>query len=266
MNKEETVILVPRSERPLKTKSSATANGAGVIAADLTPLVGSVPQGDRVAAQRAFRNGASESIHKPRTTLEQLTLFFTAGQEPSPDIAVKSTPLPSGYINIFSSISELAIFAYKGASEIVSSVIALFKPRSSVLTFNSGHSAQIPEQTSLIQLHKKDSSSLHGTHTIFDLATPKNSAPASLQTALELAATEARRARTEERAMTEKEAYHEHNLKVAVTRDKIHAIDARNGIKNSMAEEIINQLEGPFAISPESAIARIEELQRSEKS
>ena len=33
-----------------------------------------------------------------------------------------------------------------------------------------------------------------------------------------------------------------------------------------MAEEIMNQLEGPFAISPESAIARIEELQRSEKS
>ena len=66
MNKEETVILVPRSERPLKTKSSATANGPGVIAAELTPLVGSVPQGDRVAAQRAFRNGASESIHKPK--------------------------------------------------------------------------------------------------------------------------------------------------------------------------------------------------------
>ncbi len=55
MNKEETVILVPRSERPLKTKSSATANGAGVIAAELTPLVGSVPLGDRVAAKRAFR-------------------------------------------------------------------------------------------------------------------------------------------------------------------------------------------------------------------
>ena len=265
MNDIATRMVVRKAAQPLNTEAPAINQGVQVAGAAPDLLEGSVPQGDRANIQRLLHDRAREAPAMLRYRIEQLTSTLRGYWESPPLPPAVNSQLRGLFQIIVAPLNVIITPAYREVQRLVSSVVALLRPRSSVITFTEPPRApfQNPHQDTVAP---KDMSAMHANAAILSLVAPRDTATGALQAALELAATEARRARSEGRAITEKKADHEQHLKVAVTRNQIHAIDAGNGIINSMAEQIINQLEGPFAISPESALARIEELQRSEKS
>jgi hypothetical protein len=98
-----------------------------------------------------------------------------------------------------------------------------------------------------------------------ELSPPHDHGPEALGIALEHVAQEIRRERSEDRSREQARADEELRRKRSRARDAVSARDLQNGIRNAATEEIIDQLEGPFAISVETALARVDELNRSEK-
>jgi hypothetical protein len=99
---------------------------------------------------------------------------------------------------------------------------------------------------------------------VAELSSPKDEGSAVLALALERLAAEVRRDRQEAREDAQKQEDERHR-KLAQARDAIHHIDMLNGIRNPAAEDIIRQMEGPYGISVEAAMARMEDINRSEK-
>jgi len=103
-------------------------------------------------------------------------------------------------------------------------------------------------------------------HPLCELAPPEDHGTGALGAALEKVALEIRSERAKERRHEESRAQDEVHRKRARAKDAVYARDLQNGIRNPATEDIIDQLEGPFAMSVDTALARVDDLNRNEKS
>lgn len=160
------------------------------------------------------------------------------------------------------SFSEILLYPIELTIEMLSTV------RRALGTTTSVVHIERPEAAARLAVAPADSPSapaaFHRALTVTDLSPPKDTGSEMLAMALERVASEVRKERQEKRDDSHKEE-EERQRQITKARDTIHAIDMLNGIRNPMAEDIIRQMEGPYGISVETAMARMEELNRQEK-
>jgi hypothetical protein len=176
----------------------------------------------------------------------------------------KSPPPPPEVDSTFSLFSLAGTLSF-GISTL-NTIVTFLAPRTSVV--------YIPrrEAGSSVGASGEHSAASHASPktpaavlALSELSPPHDHGPEALGIALEHVAQEIRRERSEDRSREQARADEELRRKRSRARDAVNARDLQNGIRNAATEEIIDQLEGPFAISVETALARVDELNRSEK-
>lgn len=98
-----------------------------------------------------------------------------------------------------------------------------------------------------------------------ELQPPKDRKQSAVAAALEQVESHFRRKREEAKESAEDRAEEERRRKISSGRDALLARDLQNGIRSPEVDEIIDQIEGPFAISVETALGRIDDVNRAEK-
>lgn len=198
---------------------------------------------------------------------QKVPLEATLGESSKvvPELLLTQPPL-----NIFSALTEkignLASLSIKVIGEAVDHVLSLLTARKSeVIVIGRKERPIAPVDVAAIQRQRD---SVAGSQAIFEapeLQPPKDSSQTALVAALEQAALEIRREHKESKELAQQRAEDEQRRKISAGRDTLVARDLQNGIRSSATEEVIDQIEGPFAISLGTAIARIDEINRREE-
>lgn len=175
----------------------------------------------------------------------------------------------STFSTLLDQLSHLALKPLRLSLEAATQVRDLLKTRETTVVFLPRRYA--PESPAAVPNASSPTRTPAHTataKTIFegaDLQAPKDSKQAGVAAALEQAAQEIRHARQEAKERSQELAEEEHRRKTAYARDALRARDLQNGVRSAAAEEVVSQIEGPFAISLGTALARIDDINQAER-
>lgn len=207
------------------------------------------------------------SRHPPPLPLPADNALGNGGSSPREELV--PTALFPTFLSLLKQLSHLALTPLRLSLEAASQVRSLLKTQESTVVFLPRHAP--PESSPASCNASPQPRPLAHTSTtkaIFegaDLQAPKDSKQTGIAAALEQAALQIRHARQEAKERTQEFAEEEHRRKTANARDALRARDLQNGIRSAATDEVVGQIEGPFAISLGTALARVDDINRAER-
>lgn len=239
---------------------SVLRRALGEVAAETSRLASKLSPAQLVEFIRASR----QPPHSPPPADNALS---NGGSFPREDLVQRE--LFSTFSSLLGQLSHLALTPLRLSLEAASQVRSLLKTQESTVVFLPRRAApEIPPAAFSASPQTRTLAHTSTTKAIFegtDLQAPKDSKQAGIAAALEHAALQIRHARQEAKERTQEFAEEDHRRKTAHAREALRARDLQNGIRSAMTDEVIGQIEGPFAISLGTALARIDDINRAER-